>query len=137
MDTNAWSEAFRLDVGAAAQDWFETSVFRIADMVLTTGERVDLAVSRYLADHRRDRFDDYLSPDLIICVAELVQGVQEATDDRTAARRFLRQAHGLWRGARSRHSSPISNGPTRIQACIGNIRNALRHSDVGINQKDE
>jgi len=137
MDSSAWNEAFRLDADAAAQDWFETSVFRIADMVLITGERVDLAVSRYLADHRRGRFDDCLSPDLIICAAELVQGVQAVTDDQTAARRFLRQAHGLWRGAGPRRSSPIINGPTRIQACIGNIRNALRHPDVAINQKDE
>lgn len=110
---------------ADRQVLFEDAVLALMSRILETGERIDVAVTRYLKIFPIAPGEPHILPDLIICVSDCQSLLRHASDPDGDIHRILDATTRSWRGMGAAQRLSTSGGVTRIQACIGNIRRAI------------
>lgn len=111
--------------GADRQILFEGAVLALLAQVLETGRRIDLAVADYLKIFPIAPYEQHIRPDLIICVSDCQSLLRHAAGIDRDVLQILDDATRTWRTMKTADRLSASDGITRIQACIGNIRRAI------------
>ncbi|RAU23843.1 hypothetical protein CU669_01805 [Paramagnetospirillum kuznetsovii] len=109
---------------ASTQDRFDAAVFTITSRIIERNTRVDIAVADHLSAASTWTGDLYVSPDLIICVADCLRIIDGLASDTRSRASVLDAMVGAWTGMGPSQKRLDQKAATRIQSCVGTIRRA-------------